>query len=326
MRNVFVVAMLMLAFLLSGLDFLLPSETAVFAQTSSVLPVLEYLGKGEADYNEPDWNFIVKRLNPFRFDFEPGPEYHAFANEHVWRSQNTGGGPPAVYHNDFVVGPIPAGCVIRYIAIDDQVDDRINYFLLDGQFIHTMPQGMVVSGEFIAPAAGILSYQADDSIGMYTDICSEVVTATPVKVVSTPQPIVTPTSGQPLVTPSSTPLPIATPIVPPSHIACTRFNFEMGQNQDTGSLVPGLYTMREIGTGSTLATWWAAQAWEDSGWITDIYIAFPSVWVEVFFYPYGGEPAVKMNIINPAYGTAYGWLTGGMCHAIEIEFPPGWTP
>lgn len=287
MRNAFV-AMLMLAFLVSGLQLLPPPETAVFAQTGSGLPVIEYLGSGEADFNEPDWDFIVKRLNPFRFDFEPGPEYHAFANEHVWRSQNTGGAPPAVYHNDFVVGPIPADCTVRYIAIDDQIDDRINYFLLDGHPIYTMPQGMVISDEFMAPSAGILSYQANDSIGMYTDICSET--------------------------------------VPPSHLACARFNFELGQNHDTGSLVPGLYTMREIGTGSTLATWWASSAWEDSGWITDIDIAFPSVWVEVFFYPHGDEPAVKMNIINPAYGTAYGWLTGGMCHAIEIEFPPGWTP
>lgn len=310
MRNVFV-AMLMLAFLLSGLYLLTLPETAVFAQTGSGLPVLEYLGSGEADFNEPDWDFIVKRRNPFRFDFVPGPEYHAFADEHVWRSQNTGGGPPAVYHNDFVVGPIPVGCIVRYIAMDDQIDDHINYFLLDGQRIHTMPQGMVISGEFMVPSAGILSYQANDSIGMYTDICSEVVTATPVNVAGTPQPAATPTVA---------------PTVAPSQIACTRFNFDMGQNHDTGNLVPGLYTMREIGTGSTLTTWWAATGWEDSGWITDIYIAFPSVWVEVFFYPYGDEPAVKMTIINPAYGTAYGWLTGGMCHAIEIEFPPGWAP
>lgn len=325
MRNV-LVAMLMLAFLLSGLQLLPQAETAVFAQTGSGLPVLEYLGYGEADFNESDGGFIVKRLNPFRFDFEPGPEYYAFANEHVWRSQNTGGAPPAVYHSDFVVGPIPAGCVVRYIAIDDQIDDRINYFLLDDQRIHTMPQGMVISGEFIAPSAGILSYRANDSIGMYTDICSEVVTATPVKVVDTPQPDITPTPWQTTATPASTVLPTATPTVPPSYLACTRFNFDLGQNHDTGSLVPGLYTMREVGTGNTLATWWAAPAWEDSGWITDIYLTFPSVWVEVFFYPYGGEPAVNMNIINPANGTAYGWLAGGICHAIEIEFPLGWVP
>lgn len=142
----------------------------------------------------------------------------------------------------------------------------------------------------------------------------------------TPAP--TSTSETPITpTPAATePPPTVTPTTPPSHIACTRFNFEIGRNHETGSLVPGLYLMREIGTGSTLATWWAEQAWEDSGWITDIYTAFPAVWVEVFFYPYGNEPAVKMDIVNPAYGTDYGWLVGGICHAIEIEFPAGWSP
>jgi hypothetical protein len=180
-----------------------------------------------------------------------------------------------------------------------------------------MPQGMVTSGQFMAPVAGILSYQANDSIGMYTDICGDVATATPTGVVGTPQPGGTPTSTLP---------PTVTPTAPPSHKACTRLNFEMGQNHETGSLVPGLYIMREIGTGSTLITWWTEKAWKDSGWITDIYTAFPMVWVEVFFYPYGSEPIVNMTIINPAYGTEYGWLMGGICHAIEIEFPAGWSP
>lgn len=84
--------------------------------------------------------------------------------------------------------------------------------------------------------------------------------------------------------------------------------------------------MVEVGTGRLLATWHAEEGEVDSGWITGINLTWPRVWVNVFFYPYGNPPAVKMNIVNPAAGTDYGWLAGGMCHSIEIEFPAGWSP
>ena len=84
--------------------------------------------------------------------------------------------------------------------------------------------------------------------------------------------------------------------------------------------------MIEVGTGRLLATWWAEKGWMDSGWITGIDLTWPEVWVGVFFYPYDSGPAVKMNIVNPAPDTEYGWLARGMCHSVEIEFPSGWLP
>jgi len=134
------------------------------------------------------------------------------------------------------------------------------------------------------------------------------------------EPGITPT---PTATAMPTALPTSTPR-PPKQQACARFNLEQGQTP--GCPAPGRYEMIEVGTGRLLATWWAEKGWVDSGWITGIDLTWPEVWVEVFFYPFGNEPAVKMHIVNPAPGTEYGWLARGMCHSVEIEFPPGWSP
>ena len=122
---------------------------------------------------------------------------------------------------------------------------------------------------------------------------------------------------------TATPTPTPTSDVT-TQTACTRFNLEQGRTPD--SPLPGRYEMIEVGTGNLLASWWAEAGWVDSGWITDIHLSFPKSWVEVYFYPFGNEPAVKMDIVNPAPGTEYGWLVRGMCHSIEIEFPLGWSP
>jgi hypothetical protein len=124
---------------------------------------------------------------------------------------------------------------------------------------------------------------------------------------------------------TATPSPTFTPTPDvKTETACARFNLEQGRSPATP--LPGRYEMIEVGTGSLLASWWAEAGWVDSGWITEIDLAFPESWVEVYFYPFGNEPAVKMEIVNPAPGTEYGWLARGMCHSIEIEFPLGWSP
>ena len=70
-----------------------------------------------------------------------------------------------------------------------------------------------------------------------------------------------------------------------------------------------------------LATWWADEGWTDSGWIRDIDISYPSVYVQVFFVKGDGSEPIEMVILNPAAGTSYGWLTRGKCHAIEVGWP-----
>jgi hypothetical protein len=80
--------------------------------------------------------------------------------------------------------------------------------------------------------------------------------------------------------------------------------------------------MQEV-DGPIVATWYARDGQTDSGWIMDISLTEEVVWVTVKFIPADGDPPVNMEILNPAGGTSFGWLQRGVCHAIEIQFPPG---
>jgi hypothetical protein len=319
---------------------------------SGNLPEVVYLGEGGAYTIDPDWNFIVKRIHPFRFDLEPGPSYSAAGDEQVWKTDNEA--PPALYHAWLDLGYAPGGCIVSYVAIDDDIDDRVNTFYLDGNPIHEIPQGMVTRGEFSVPSAGNLTFYAADSVGMWMDVCRHVIppteepTNTPTST-ATPSstPTVTPTStatntptptttasptptDTPTNTPTSTPTPptpevlppeitvtpiTVTPTIEPRPNACLRINFELGGDVAR----EGLYIVREVG-GRELFRWFAAAGWEDSGWVDGIDISHSSVYVEVFFYPGDGR-VIKMEIVNPAPGTEYGWLSRGMCHAIEVAWP-----
>ena len=116
------------------------------------LPGLEYLGQGSASYDVGAFkNFLVKRNDPYRFDYEPGPTYTAVQGERVW-SISVLNAAPTAYWDDWVeLGQKPAGCVIEYIGIDDDEDGRINEFYLNGGVIETVKQGMVFSGSFVLP-------------------------------------------------------------------------------------------------------------------------------------------------------------------------------
>ncbi len=155
---------------------------------------IKYLGEGVASYTiEPGKNFIVKRLNPLRFENESGPTYEAGPWERVW---STTGSAPAVLYEEWVdFGHIPAGCKISYQAIDDDEDGRINTFYIGNQ-VHSMPQGMVTSGEFETEYSDTLLFHAKDSIGMWLNICEVEPTLTP-----------TPTELPPTFTPTATDVP-----------------------------------------------------------------------------------------------------------------------
>jgi LysM repeat protein len=101
--------------------------------------------------------------------------------------------------------------------------------------------------------------------------------------------------------------------------ACTRFNFLAGRDRYQGSRA-GRYEMNEV-TGKLLATWQAREGDVDSGWLSNLTTSFESVHIVVTFYPGDGSAAVNMQIVNPAGGTSYGWLTRNVCHAVEIQFP-----
>jgi hypothetical protein len=102
----------------------------------------------------------------------------------------------------------------------------------------------------------------------------------------------------------------------PRKNTCLRINFDIGEDVARR----GTYVVQEV-SGRVLTTWWADEGWTDSGWIRDIDITFPSVYVQVFFVKGDGSEPVEMTILNPAPGTTYGWLTRGRCHALEVEWP-----
>jgi hypothetical protein len=107
-----------------------------------------------------------------------------------------------------------------------------------------------------------------------------------------------------------------TPTDEPRQNSCLRINFEVGDDVARR----GLYVVQEVG-GRVLYSWYAEEGWMDSGWVRDIDITFPAVYVQVFFHRGDGSPPVEMVILNPAPGTTYGWLARGQCHALEVAWP-----
>lgn len=298
---------------------------------------LWYLGEGGTYTVEPGTNFIVKRM-PFTFVFESGPTYQAQPDERVWAFGGTRRVPPAEYDSWEELGAVSSGCVVSYMGIDDDVDGRRNHFYIDDELIHTINEGMVFSGSFIVSRDGRLRLYAGDSAGFWIDSCESVVTPTPpptaVPTETPPPPTVTPTvdpqitpSPTPLITPTAiiptetpaataTPLPTATPTKEPRLDSCLRINFEV-----TGDVAQrGLYVVQEVG-GRHLAEWYAEDGWQDSGWIDGIDITFPSVYVNVLYYSGPDASPVVMRIANHAPDTDAGWLSRGMCHALEVGWP-----
>ena len=82
----------------------------------------------------------------------------------------------------------------------------------------------------------------------------------------------------------------------------------------------GHYSVQDLG-GGEIASWYALDGWEDSGWITDVDIGNRTVWVEVVYYPGPETEGTVMTILNHAPGEAYGWVSSGMVHALEVAWP-----
>lgn len=354
-------------------------------------PSLQFLGEGGTYTVGEGTNFLVKRTAPFMFFTMPGPTYTAKDGERVWAMSGDDTPPEPLNKVTRPMGMVQPGCVVEYTTVDDDVDDRIDYFLLNGNRVYTIPQGMVSSGSFVVGTAGTLSYQANDSTGVWVDTCARVQTLTPTAtqtatatatttptatatatatatLVPTETPVVTvtvtvtatvpvtitetatatptataevtetatpsPTPGVTVtpgdletLTPTATatpedavtPTPEATPVYEEPRLpACLRINFDIGGDVARN----GLYVVKEVG-GRELASWNAADGWQDSGWIFDIDITFKSVYVEVLYYPGDGSGPIPMTILNPAPGTSYGWLSRGECHALEVAWSGG---
>lgn len=109
-------------------------------------------------------------------------------------------------------------------------------------------------------------------------------------------------------------------VTPGNGRGCTRFDLEIGRNQVNGTPEDGIYIMQEP-SGHRMATWTAKQGWLDSGWLQNLPLSRSEVEVQVFFYPTNGGGPIPLEILNPAPGSANGWLANDICHAVEIQFP-----
>ena len=82
----------------------------------------------------------------------------------------------------------------------------------------------------------------------------------------------------------------------------------------------GHYSVQALG-GGEIASWYALDGWEDSGWITEVDIGNRTVWVEVVYYPGPDTEGTVMTILNHVPDEAYGWASDGMAHALEVAWP-----
>ena len=329
-------------------------------QADGYVPALTYLGESGSYSVGEEYNFIVKTRHPFGFMVMPGPEYTARPGERVWSVLGNVEAPAPDHNVTRIVGPVGKDCVIDYATIDDDEDERVNYFKLDGNVIYIMGQGMTTRGRFVIPYDGVLSYEVLDSVGMFISVCNKKVTPTPTMTLTptatleptfTPTPTLTPTmtltptatitgtiTATPVLTPTATSTPTSTPI-PMTPTAEPDIVTPSPSPSPTPTREPrlpsclrinfdisghearrGLYVVQEVG-GRFLTGWEADERWKDSGWIYDVDITFDAVYADVLYYHGPGATPVRMAMWNPAPGTTNGWLARGMCHALEVGWP-----
>jgi len=194
------------------------------------LPTIEWLGEGAGTHLLGDGydTFIVKR-RPFHFATESGTvntegqmTYQAAAGERVWRCAGDCN-LPAEYHAAFDLGPLEAGTRIQLVVIDDDIDERRNWWAVDDPmtpYLIVEDQAFVEYLTFDVPTAGNWYYYAQDSIGIAGTCVGPAPTATPTltplpTATNTPLPSSTPTNT-PTNTPTSTATATATPTATPT--------------------------------------------------------------------------------------------------------------
>lgn len=141
------------------------------AGASSVpeMPEVTFLGEGPGTFNNESGDFVVK-AKPFDMVLREGPEYQAKKNERVWAVEEGTTRPVHINDDAWTISVFDkAGCTVGYTIIDDDVDERMSGFYLNGQLLHAVPQGMVSYGVLEVPEEGILTFRTEDSIGLWAD-------------------------------------------------------------------------------------------------------------------------------------------------------------
>jgi len=204
--------------------------TTVFALTSedrpvqqSSLPQIVFLGEGPQTFTiEPPLKLLVKTYQNgvFLFVAHDEPSYQAVRGERVWSTNFVPNESIRLFDESRSYGNVPAGCVVNFVQIEDNIDARRNTFFINGNVLHVVEQGMVTYGTFTVPEAGELTFFAEDSIGMVVETClalqtvvpseTPTVTSLPSATNTTEPPTATPTVTQEVSTETPTPTPTAT--------------------------------------------------------------------------------------------------------------------
>lgn len=129
-------------------------------QEVGTLPDVKFLGEGPQTFTiTSDHEFLVKfRRNEYKK--EDPPTYDAKPGERVWDFSDIDATGVPHYKELVQFGSVEAGCLTEYVQIDDDVDDRINHFFVNGIEVHTVAQGMVTYGSFVVPEDGALTFMA----------------------------------------------------------------------------------------------------------------------------------------------------------------------
>ena len=82
----------------------------------------------------------------------------------------------------------------------------------------------------------------------------------------------------------------------------------------------GHYSVQALG-GGEIASWYALDGWEDSGWISNVDIGNRTLWVDVLYYPGPETEPTVMRMLNHVPGETHGWVASGEAHALEVAWP-----
>lgn len=209
----FTVLLLAMAVLFQITGFVNASPSLLPVAQEAGLPQIEFLGQGPGTFTlEPPLSFLVKTYqnDQFQFVLVDPPTYEAARNERVW-SIDRDPGIVRLFHEGRSYGTVDAGCEVVYVQIEDNVDNRRNSFFINGNLVHTVEQGWVTYGSFIAPETGELTFYAEDSIGLIVIPCQITITDTP----PAPPPATPVDTETPTTTPETPPPPTVTPTSPP---------------------------------------------------------------------------------------------------------------
>jgi len=186
--------------LLAGLILALAALLAAFSNGAPVvgatsepeMPTVEFLGEGPGEFEVAEGlDFIVKTVHPWGFTVVENQTYTAREGERIWSVTAGAEAPMKLYRQTANFGQLEESCLIQYVVIDNDDDKRQVHLFEDESAVVTLPQTMVVGGEFES-TGGHYQLAAEDSIGLWWGVICPTVTPSP-SPTATATPTITPT-------------------------------------------------------------------------------------------------------------------------------------